>query len=68
MMAYTGRRHSRVLRVSKVANAITDAIIARWNATAVYRAIQGTWKSIHVHWSYIKPELKTPVSEDGQNP
>ena len=41
----------------------TDAIIAHWNATAVYRAMDGTWKSIHVHWSYIKPELKTPVSE-----
>ena len=42
----------------------TEVTIARWNATAVYRAIQGTWKSIHVHWSYIKPELKTPVSEE----
>ena len=42
----------------------TDAIIARWNATAVYRAMEGTWKSIHVHWSYIKPELKTPISEE----
>ncbi len=42
----------------------TDAIIARWNATAVYRAMEGTWKSVHVHWSYIKPELKAPVSED----
>ena len=40
-----------------------DAIIARWNATAVYRAMGGTWKSIHVHWSYIKPELKTSISE-----
>ncbi len=40
-----------------------DAIIAHWNATAVYRAMEGTWKSIHVHWSYIKPELKTPISE-----
>ena len=41
----------------------TDAIVARWNATAVYRAMDGTWTSIHVHWSYIKPELKTPISE-----
>ena len=39
----------------------TDAIVARWNATAVYRAMGGMWKSIHVHWSYIKPEL-TPAS------
>jgi ketosteroid isomerase-like protein len=42
----------------------TEVVIARWNATAVYRAMEGTWKSIHVHWSYITPELKTPVSEE----
>jgi ketosteroid isomerase-like protein len=42
----------------------TEVIIARWNATAVYRVMEGTWKSIHVHWSYIKPELKTPISEE----
>ena len=41
-----------------------EVTIASWNATAVYRAIDGTWKSIHVHWSYIKPELKTAVSEE----
>jgi ketosteroid isomerase-like protein len=42
----------------------TEVIVARWNATAVYRVMKRTWKSIHVHWSYIKPELKTPVSEE----
>jgi ketosteroid isomerase-like protein len=40
-----------------------DAVIARWNSTSVYRRMNGTWKVIHSHWSYIKPELKTPVSE-----
>jgi ketosteroid isomerase-like protein len=29
-----------------------------WNATEVYRRIDGKWKIIHSHWSYIKPELK----------
>jgi ketosteroid isomerase-like protein len=43
----------------------TEVIVARWNASAVYRVMERTWKSIHVHWSYIKPELKTPVSEEG---
>lgn len=46
----------------------TEAIVARWNATAVYRAIEGTWKSIHVHWSYMTPELTTPVSEERSSP
>jgi ketosteroid isomerase-like protein len=40
-----------------------EAVVARWNATAVYRAVNGTWRSIHVHWSFIQPELKAPVSE-----
>ena len=40
-----------------------EAAVARWNATAVYRATNGTWRSIHVHWSFIQPELQTPVSE-----
>jgi ketosteroid isomerase-like protein len=42
----------------------TEAVVARWNATAVYRATNGTWHSIHVHWSFIQPELKAPVSEE----
>lgn len=40
-----------------------ERVVARWNSSAVYRRTGDTWKSIHVHWSYIKPELKTPVSE-----
>jgi ketosteroid isomerase-like protein len=38
--------------------------VARWNSTAVYRRTGGTWKSIHVHWSFTRPELKAPVSEE----
>jgi len=30
----------------------------RWNSTEVYRRIEGNWKIIHSHWSYIKPQLK----------
>lgn len=30
---------------------------ARWNSTEVYRRINGSWKIIHSHWSYVKPEL-----------
>jgi uncharacterized protein (TIGR02246 family) len=40
-----------------------EAAVARWNATAVYRRLDGAWRSIHVHWSFIQPELKAPVSE-----
>jgi ketosteroid isomerase-like protein len=44
----------------------TEPAVARWNATAVYRRTGGTWKSIHVHWSFTQPQLKAPVSEEAE--
>lgn len=35
-----------------------ESVVARWNATEVYRRIDGRWRIIHSHWSYIKPELR----------
>ena len=40
-----------------------EAVVARWNSTEVYRETAGTWRIIHVHWSYLKPELKWAVQE-----
>ena len=31
---------------------------ARWNSTEVFQRINGSWKIIHSHWSYVKPELR----------
>jgi ketosteroid isomerase-like protein len=31
---------------------------ARWNSTEVYQRLDGTWKIVHSHWSYTKPELR----------
>jgi ketosteroid isomerase-like protein len=31
---------------------------ARWNATEVYQRLNGSWKIVHSHWSYVKPVLK----------
>jgi len=36
------------------------AITARWNSTVVYRQIDRRWQIVHSHWSFTKPELKTP--------
>jgi len=36
---------------------------ARWNTTEVYRRIDGNWRIIHSHWSFIKPELKQPSTD-----
>ncbi len=41
----------------------TDAVLARWNSTKVYARIDGQWKIIHDHWSYVKPDLKQPSGE-----
>ena len=32
--------------------------LARWNSTEVFARIDGRWKIIHSHWSFIKPEIK----------
>ncbi len=29
-----------------------------WNSTKIYARINGQWKIVHDHWSYIKPVLK----------
>lgn len=35
-----------------------EAPLSRWNATEVYSRVDGQWRIIHSHWSYVKPELK----------
>jgi hypothetical protein len=32
-----------------------EIILARWNATEVYRAVSGSWRIIHTHWSLTQP-------------
>jgi ketosteroid isomerase-like protein len=34
-----------------------ETILARWNATEVYRAMDGAWRIIHTHWSFTQPQL-----------
>jgi uncharacterized protein (TIGR02246 family) len=40
-----------------------EIAVARWNSTEAYGRIDGQWRIVHSHWSYIKPELKQPISE-----
>jgi ketosteroid isomerase-like protein len=30
----------------------------RWNSTEVFQRLNGSWKIVHSHWSYVKPALK----------
>ena len=41
----------------------TDDVIAHWNSTEAYARVDGRWRIVHSHWSYVQPELKVPVSE-----
>lgn len=36
----------------------TERPTTRWNSSAVFRRIDGAWRTIHSHFSYTKPELK----------
>jgi len=38
-----------------------EATVVRWNSTAVYAQIDRQWKIVHSHWSFTKPDLKTPM-------
>jgi ketosteroid isomerase-like protein len=39
-----------------------ETVLARWNSTEVYARVNGKWKIIHSHWSFIKPEIIRPGS------
>jgi ketosteroid isomerase-like protein len=40
-----------------------ERLVSRWNATEVYRRTASGWRIAHSHWSFIKPELKEPMTE-----
>ena len=41
----------------------TEQPVLRWNSTETYARIDGHWRIVHSHWSYVKPELKQPIAE-----
>jgi len=36
--------------------------LARWNSTEVYAQLEGTWRIVHSHWSYVQAQPKSPES------
>lgn len=42
----------------------SERAVARWNSTETYALVDGQWRIVHSHWSYIKPELKDAVTEE----
>jgi ketosteroid isomerase-like protein len=37
-----------------------EVVLARWNATQIYRQIDGAWRIVHTHWSFTQPKLAVP--------
>jgi ketosteroid isomerase-like protein len=42
----------------------TEYAIAHWNSTETYARVDDRWQIIHSHWSFVRPELKKPISEE----
>lgn len=35
-----------------------ESVLARWNSSELYRRVEGQWKLVHSHWSFVKPALQ----------
>ena len=42
----------------------SEHAIAHWNSSELYARNDGTWRIVHSHWSFVKPDLKQPMSEE----
>jgi ketosteroid isomerase-like protein len=49
-----------LVNYGKPSGSAEEAVLARWNATEVYRQIDGAWRIIHTHWSFTQPQLARP--------
>jgi ketosteroid isomerase-like protein len=39
-----------------------ERVLARWNSSELYARVDGKWRIIHSHWSYVRPEIRQPNS------
>lgn len=49
-----------LVNYGKLSGSSEETVLARWNATQVYRLVDGAWKIIHTHWSFTQPQLAAP--------
>lgn len=49
-----------LVNYGKPAGGTNEVVLARWNATEVYRKTDSDWKIIHTHWSFTLPKLSGP--------
>jgi hypothetical protein len=46
-----------LVNYGKLTGDATETVLARWNATQVYRRLNGAWRIVHTHWSFTQPQL-----------
>ena len=49
-----------LVNYGKPSGSAEETVLARWNATEVYRKMGGDWRIIHTHWSFTQPQLAGP--------
>lgn len=49
-----------LVNYGKPSGSSEETVLARWNATEVYRHADGAWRIIHTHWSFTQPQLAGP--------
>lgn len=51
-----------LVNYGKPSGSALEAVLARWNATEVYREVDGAWRIVHTHWSFTQPQLAGPTA------
>ena len=46
-----------LVNYGKPSGSAQETVLARWNATQVYRRLNGEWRIVHTHWSFTRPQL-----------
>ena len=46
-----------LVNYGKPSGSTEETVLARWNATQVYRRLNGAWRIVHTHWSFTQPQL-----------
>ena len=50
-----------LVNFGKLSGSTEETVLARWNATEIYRERGGAWRIIHTHWSFTQPQLAGPA-------
>jgi len=45
-----------LVNYGKPSGVTEETVLARWNATQVYRQLNGAWRIIHTHWSFTQAQ------------